>query len=650
MQVPNIEVQVAGWKCLVEVADRYYSLMGPYLAHIFPISLGVMSLQPNDENEALIKIAFEFWIALFDQEAELQEELEEAKMQGAVGDELPQGSLGYATLAVQGKILDPIFLNLQRQPDHYDDNDFTISNAAGLTLRGISMAVGDLILETVIQFVGANLGSDNWRTREAACTAFGCVVEGSSSDALENYKAALDPLLKCMNDTEMYVRAAAGWAVAQYVDKVDLANDQLIIVYQQLVRSLKDKPMCVRHVLSALYHITFRIDPNTQHNALSDYMQPIITGALEVADSKTVDSQLLVSAYEVIGAVAKAGAEDTIPLITKLLPVVGTRLTAMLEYQAPEGAAQERQATIIGLLCATLDSIIIRIETSPSAKEEVGAFVTGILELLMRIFARFQSVDVAVSEEAMLAISTTVRAFGARVIEQVKMMIPAATEVLTKFTQHPTYCQSAAGFISLSLTDCSEAYDEPSLDRIVSAFCGILGDQYTDTQLKARVISTSGDIALRFGTRFERYMKMLSDVAAAATRVAVTSKDMDEELIEAIKNLQISLLEYFSAVLSTVGESALPRMVEYYRDLIIFIRALGTDPEITYEGFKAGLDLLGDICVKARHVGGNSRDLIKRGELEKFISVANRRKPRNNDDYAQALRRATRCLEAINRI
>jgi len=59
-----------------------------------------------------------------------------------------------------------------------DDDDWNPCKAAGVCLMLFANCCEDDIISHVIQFVQQNIKHANWRYRDAAVMAFGCVMEG----------------------------------------------------------------------------------------------------------------------------------------------------------------------------------------------------------------------------------------------------------------------------------------------------------------------------------------------------------------------------------------------------------------------------------------------------------------------------------------
>lgn len=61
-----------------------------------------------------------------------------------------------------------------------DDDDWSPCKAAGVCLMLFANCCEDEIIQHVIPFVQANIKHENWRFRDAAVMAFGCIMEGTN--------------------------------------------------------------------------------------------------------------------------------------------------------------------------------------------------------------------------------------------------------------------------------------------------------------------------------------------------------------------------------------------------------------------------------------------------------------------------------------
>ena len=117
----------------------------------------------------------EFWSTVCDEEVDLAIEASEA---AEMGRPPQRTSRFYAKGALQ-YLVPVIIQTLTKQELMDDDDDWNPCKAAGVCLMLLANCCEEDVIQHVIPFVQSNIKSDNWRYREAAVMAFGCIMEGN---------------------------------------------------------------------------------------------------------------------------------------------------------------------------------------------------------------------------------------------------------------------------------------------------------------------------------------------------------------------------------------------------------------------------------------------------------------------------------------
>ncbi len=102
----------------------------------------------------------------------------------------------------------PVLLTLlTKQDEDAADDEYNISRASYQCLQLYSQAVGATIIPPVIQFVEANLRSEDWHFRDAAVSAFGAIMDGPGEKVLEPIvRSGMQPLISMMDDPSVHVK------------------------------------------------------------------------------------------------------------------------------------------------------------------------------------------------------------------------------------------------------------------------------------------------------------------------------------------------------------------------------------------------------------------------------------------------------------
>ena len=184
--------------------------MGPAL---FAITMQAM----KSEHDEIALQGIEFWSNVCDEEVDLAIEASDAQEQGIP----PQRtSRFYAKGALQ--YLVPILQQtLTKQEETDDEDDWNPCKAAGVCLMLLASCTEDAILPYVIPFVKDNIRNPDWRYRDAAVMAFGCILEGPDPNNLKPIvEQALPMLIELMNDSSVVVRDTVAWTIGRICELI----------------------------------------------------------------------------------------------------------------------------------------------------------------------------------------------------------------------------------------------------------------------------------------------------------------------------------------------------------------------------------------------------------------------------------------------
>lgn len=73
------------------------------------------------------------------------------------------------------------------QEDYDDEDDWNPCKAAGVCLTLMAACTEDAIVPHVVPFVKEHLCNADWRLRDAAIMALGCIMEGPDPDQLAQH-------------------------------------------------------------------------------------------------------------------------------------------------------------------------------------------------------------------------------------------------------------------------------------------------------------------------------------------------------------------------------------------------------------------------------------------------------------------------------
>ena len=200
-------------ECLDTAAQFYYDVLGNYMTAIFQLSTGILK-DPQRPGPCKTK-AIEFWNSICVQEQDLLADEADALLQGLP---LTRAACPKYVMAAMSEYV-PLLLELLTQQEEDIEDDMATSPAAtaavGLDL--VSQTVTDAIVGIVVPFVEKNIPSEHWRLRGAAFAAFGCILEGVSTQAIGQYIVQAVPILcQALADAHAVVKDSATHTISPW--------------------------------------------------------------------------------------------------------------------------------------------------------------------------------------------------------------------------------------------------------------------------------------------------------------------------------------------------------------------------------------------------------------------------------------------------
>ncbi|KAL0744202.1 hypothetical protein Bca4012_085715 [Brassica carinata] len=291
------EIQQAAFGCLVSIASKHYKLSGGYMGRLVEVTA---SKAASEDEESVALKAIEFWSSICDFEIHCQHESPDS------GDSSPPQFINKAL-----PHLVPMLLGKLRKPeedtDHYDDV-LSISMAARECLCLVSRRGGDEIVPLVIPFILTNIRETmSWRDREAAISAFGSILDGSTINKLSTHvPGLLRFLLAAIKDENKDVRDTNASTLNRilhfsYSPGSGSSSAEVVEIFQESINNEQNLPETVSRVLSLCFmmikHQTGAIDlPQTaesqssmerlqQHQRVTEHQR--VTGSdITVSDSE----------------------------------------------------------------------------------------------------------------------------------------------------------------------------------------------------------------------------------------------------------------------------------------------------------------------------------------------------------------------------
>ena len=573
--IQNVDVRVAAFQVLVEIARLYYNHLPAYMQALFNLTLKAM----KTDEELVSQQAIEFWATVAEVEYDLMRELEDFGKSSEPSHHFLQGSVQFLT---------PILMEtLTKQDEDPESEDWNAQKAAATCLRLVASLVRDDIVQWVMPFVMQHITNPNWRFREAAVLAFGSILDGPSTACLTSIiTQAMQVLLKHMSDKEQIVRDTTAWTIGAVCELHPmLAKDHVQVLMTTLVEHLNESPAVASQVCYAIHYLAEAFEEENENatSALSRYFQGVVQKLMICCDRKDLDeANLRAAVYEALNAMIGSVARDQLQLVGNLVPLFLSRLDATSQMD-DRNAAADLQALICGVLLA----IITRLG------EHVKSFSD---ELMRRLLGVFATPVARVHEEALLAIAALANALGLNFDRYAAT--PYLQQVITKAlksTEDSHVCSVAVSLVS----DMSIALDDkmtPYCDTLMTVLLQNLQSHDLDRDVKPSILSCIGDIALAITGNFEKYLPAVMHVLQQASQTRVVDKN-DLDFLDYVDSLREGVFEAYSGILhglSTAKKAAL--FAPYMAHCVAFLAFVAQESEeIRDNVLYAGVSFIGDV-------------------------------------------------------
>lgn len=498
---PKYDIRMKAMQCLLEVVRCYYDYIGgTILQQLASTTFQNIRL---DTNEDVSLLAIEVWCSICD------EEISRLKANDPILPCMNYIKAAYASL------MEILLECLKRKPND-SEGDWTISLAGACCLALVANIIKDPITEPVCNYIGENIGSPDWKNREAALLAFASILKGPQKERMNSIaQGAIQTLVALLRDQKQQVRETTAWTfvkLAEHNYEPLIEQNVLPIVIRALVSSLTDKPKVSTQVCFALNAIAESIAKSCKGNEsfLSPYINEILSGLWTNAfrlDGCSENSNLANASFAAFSIIVQVSSPDINPILGPILEMLVTEFHKTLspDYKVP-GSLHEFQE----YLCSSMQPILIKISTKIS--ESISK---SIVDNILESFKRRQTVY----EEGILALSGLATAIGKDFDRYMEQFGPYLVFALKKLND-ASLCRVATGCVAdlaRGLEDLMSQY----LSQVMPVFMDILRNPDTDRCIKITIISTLSDIAMSTNRFFMPYLKDVMEMLKSASSLSI---------------------------------------------------------------------------------------------------------------------------------
>ncbi|NWI11851.1 IMB1 protein, partial [Crypturellus soui] len=621
-QCPDTRVRVAALQNLVKIMSLYYQYMETYMGPaLFAITIEAMK---SDIDEVALQ-GIEFWSNVCDEEMDLAIEASEAAEQGRPPEHT---SKFYAKGALQ--YLVPILTQtLTKQDENDDDDDWNPCKAAGVCLMLLATCCEDDIVPHVLPFIKEHIKNPDWRYRDAAVMAFGCILEGPEPNQLKPLVIqAMPTLIELMKDPSVVVRDTTAWTVGRICEMLPEAaiNDiYLAPLLQCLIEGLSAEPRVASNVcwaFSSLAEAAYEAadvaddqeEPATY--CLSSSFEIIVQKLLETTDRPDGhQNNLRSSAYEALMEIVKNSAKDCYPAVQKTTLVIMERLQQVLQMESHIQSTSDRIQfnDLQSLLCATLQNVLRKVQ-----HQDALQISDVVMASLLRMFQSTAGSG-GVQEDALMAVSTLVEVLGGEFLKYMDAFKPFLGIGLKNYAEYQV-CLAAVGLVG-DLCRALQSNILPFCDEVMQLLLENLG--VSVCLLISQLVTVGSHAEKKVGggrSRSARHAPKISSVPRRAVLVLplqpstmrflrdVTKNSLllpfqsDYDMVDYLNELREGCLEAYTGIVQGLKgdqENVHPdvMLVQPRVEFILsFIDHIAGDEDHTDGVVACAAGLIGDLC------------------------------------------------------
>lgn len=632
LKCPEHKVREAAYQCLIQLAVSYYQYLGECIGVVFELTKHAL----QHENDELKPYAIEIWCSICEEEMEIMEEIEEAKSKHQTPKQTCQNIIQKA----QNALLPLMLICLTKQQEDVDDDTVDAAKHAGLCISLISQTTRDSVVAPVVPFIHENIVSQDWRFKEAAILAFGCILEGPSVEVLKSMvEKAFPLLLGNMNDQVPLVKDTTAWCIGQICKFVPetISPEILHRLMETMVRALDDVPKIACNVAWAIHNLAdvMEVSDESETTPLSPYLEGLLKQLLKVTQREDAgDANLLSTTYEAINVLIRKAAKDRYDLIGKLLPVLMDKLRNCALNQGLTGEESERNNEIQGLLCASVQTIVSKL--GKTKRDQLMPVCDELMRILLRVL---QTKASTVHEDAIGAIGAVAQMAEKNFERYMREFMPYLVQGL-KNIDEIYVCQTATG----AVTEVAQALGTsiaPFADQLMQCLLDNLQSADVERTSKPQIVATIADIALQLGPAFDRYLFVVMSMLISASQ-AKCDDSQDYETQEYILLLREAVLEAFTGIVTSLGDKVM--------NFAQYLQSDPSKPQLRFASVCGFLDLLsmeqsrddsilrlccGLIGDVARYLGKNVAQVLQRDSVVRVLQEANNNPDENVRAQAQ---------------
>ncbi|KAG5992211.1 hypothetical protein E4U52_002977 [Claviceps spartinae] len=632
-QAEDSRIQQGAFGCLNRIMALYYENMRFYMEKAL-FGLTILGMKSDDEDVA--KLAVEFWSTVCEEEYSIEDD-------NSMVESSDQMRPFYNFARVAASEVVPVLLVLlTKQDEDAADDEYNISRAAYQCLQLYSQAVGASIVTPVLQFVEANLRSENWHFRDAAVSAFGAIMEGPDEKVLDPIvKQALPVLINMMDDPDLQVRDSTAFTLgrltyscAESIDPAQHLPALIESLFKGLLSNVKMAPSCCWALMNLAER--FAGEYGAPSNPLTIHFTQAVSTLLNVTSRTDADTSVRTAAYEVLNVFVQNAATDSLQTIASLSDVILKRLEETIGLQSQVVSVEDKITLeeMQNSLCTVLQAIITRLD------KEVAPEGDRIMHTLLRILNTVGGKS-SVPEAVFASISALSAAMEQDFGKYMDAFSPFLYNALGN-QEEPSLCSMAIGLVS-DITRSMGERSQPFCDNFMNYLLNNLRSPTLSNQFKPAILQCFGDVAGAIGGHFETYLSVVATVLEQAATVTA-SADGPTEMVDYVVSLREGIMDAWGGIIGAMKISNKTHILQQYISTIFNLLGLIASDTLRSESLmRASMGVIGDLA--DAFPNGELVDAFRQDWLKTMI-----KQTKTNRDYgARTLETARWAREQVKR-
>mmetsp|Transcript_2838 Transcript_2838/g.6384 ORF Transcript_2838/g.6384 Transcript_2838/m.6384 type:complete len:900 (+) Transcript_2838:48-2747(+) len=608
----NDEIKEHAYQCLCRIAELYYDKLISYIQKL--LELTIMAITTQADNVARQAIAF--WSAVCDAEFEMLNSEDEGECKKFI-----MGATPY--------LVPDLLKTMKCQEEGQDEDSYNKSTEAAACLAAIASTIGDEILSHVVPWVQQNIAAPDWRSKEAAVMAFGCIMDGPSPDEFKVYVLGImDTLVAYLSDPEDLVKNSSAWAIMRITEFApEPLGQHLAPLCEKLMAVMpQSEPQTANHLCWAIHHAAnfVRVSHDSHilpKNQLSDILSRLVECLVTQADrADATEANLRANAYEALNVVVSTADEERIRnfVAPTLLPMFGERLNATFAMTCLNADDLNTRNEWQSFFCGALQTCINLMPPEHLVAVDPASGMSTADKFMHLFLQVFQSQNTTAAQEALLAVGSVCNVLPQAAFDRYMPTFRDMLVALIAASSEPALCMLALTTTS-DVARTLEGEMVKYSDAIVEVILGVLARPEVDAQIaqvhdfiKPAAYSCIGDIAMAIGAGMEKYLQYWLSALQQGVEAAKLLKEelgsengYDEDkrnylnaLSEGIFDGYVGIVQGLKAAsVTTPGATdAFLQPVAVQLGCLMLIEVVSSDEDRTESVLRTAVGLLGDLA------------------------------------------------------